>query len=76
MVADHQQGRVIEVFSVVIELKIGGAKILVLALVLPCEVVPLPYIGKALAAFEGGDVPLKGEGVSGLVSGGGTRTDQ
>src|ERR1019366_2908096 len=71
LIADHQQGGILKVFAVIVELKVGGFQVPVLALVLPAEESALPYIGEPLAAFEGGDVLLKGEGVSSLIGGGG-----
>jgi hypothetical protein len=70
-VTNHQQGRVLQVFAVLFKLEISGAEVLVLAFVLPAEVVALPHIGKALAAVIGRDVFLKGVGIPGLIGGGG-----
>ena len=49
-IADHEQRRVLQRLSVLQKLLVGGLKVLVLALVLPAEVVALPDIGKAVAA--------------------------
>ena len=73
LIADHQQGRVLQVFPVIVQLQVGGAEITVFALVLPCEVAALPHVCKALAAAGGGDVLFKGVGVSGGIGGGGVR---
>jgi hypothetical protein len=45
----------------------------VLTLVFPHEIISLPYIGKAFAAFKFGNVLIKSKDVSGLVCGGGVR---
>jgi hypothetical protein len=73
LVTDHQQRRIFQVFPVLFKLEISGEEVFVFALVLPGEVAALPYIGKALAAFSGGDVFLKGVGIPGLIGGGGVR---
>ena len=51
-VAHHEQRRVLEVFSVVTQLAIGGREVLLLALVLPREEAALPDVGEAVAAAE------------------------
>ena len=73
LVTDHQQRRIFQVFPVLFQLEISGAEVFVFAFVLPGEAAALPHIGKALAAFGGGDVFLKGVRVPGLIGGDGVR---
>jgi hypothetical protein len=49
-VGDDEERRVLEGHGVLLELGIGGAEVLALALVLPGEVAALPDVGPALAA--------------------------
>jgi hypothetical protein len=76
LVAYHQQGRILQVFPVVRQLEVRGLQVFVFALVLPREETSLPHVGIALAAFELGDVLLKGEIVPRLIGGGGVRLSQ
>ena len=58
-IAHDQQGRIFQVFAIEQELRIGGLKILMLALVLPAEVAAHPDVGPAIAAFGLLDALLK-----------------
>ena len=70
-VGDDQERRVEEVFAVVVELLVGGLKVLVRAFVFPGEVVTEPHVGKAIAAVNLGDMFLEGVALAvGIVVGG------
>ena len=70
-VADDEEGRVLQVLTVLEELLIGGRPILALALVLPGEVTALPDVGPAAAAAGLARTLL--EGVRAAVGVGGGR---
>src|ERR1035437_4612422 len=67
LIANHQQRRVLQIFSIAQELKVGGVQVVVLALVFPGKVPLLPYISKALVSFNRGDVLFEGKALAGLV---------
>ncbi len=71
-VADDQQGRVFQGFTVLQELLVGPVEVGVLALVFQGKVAPIPDIGKALAAIGLAGVGLKAEELAfGVQLGGG-----
>lgn len=51
-VADDEERRVAEVLAIVVDLLVGGLEVLVLALVLPGEVVAEPDVGEAFATVD------------------------
>jgi hypothetical protein len=59
-VADDEERRVAQVVLVAHQLDVGGPQVLVPALVLPGEEVPLPGVGEAVAAGGLGDALLEG----------------
>jgi hypothetical protein len=75
LIAHPQQGRILQVFPVVLQAG-GKLQVFMLALVLPREESALPYVRIVFAPFELRDVFLKGLAVSGLVCGGGVRLSQ
>ncbi len=69
-VTDDEQGRVAELFAVVVELGVGFFQVFVFAFVLQGKVVAEPNIGEALAAAGFGDGFLKGVALARGVAGG------
>ena len=69
-VADDEEGRVCQLFTVVVELLIGLLEVFVLALVFPGEVVAEPDVGKAFAAARFADVLFESEALAGGIGGG------
>jgi hypothetical protein len=70
-VTDDEQGRIAEVFAVVVELLVGCLEVLVLLtaalFVLPGEVIAPPDIGESIAAVDLGDGLFEGEAFADAV---------
>lgn len=70
-VADDEEGRIAEVFAVIVELLVGCLEVLVFLtstlLVLPGEVIPPPDIGESIAAVDLGDGLFEGEAFADAV---------
>ena len=72
-VADDEKWRVAEIFTVVIDLLVGGFEIFMLALVLPGEVVAKPDVGEAFGAGGLGEGLIECVALAGGVGGCGMR---
>jgi hypothetical protein len=51
-VRDHEQWRVAKLFAIIVDLLVGALQVLVVAFVLPGEVIAEPDICKAFAAVD------------------------
>ena len=72
-VADDQQWRIFEVFTVLEELLVGGIEVFVFALVFPSKEAAHPDVGEAFAAGNFVDSFFEGVGIAFLIDFGGGR---